>query len=378
MKYRKLGKLGIDCSSFGIGCMRFNMKTIENGESVVDESISTPIIRRAIECGVNYFDTAYVYSGQKNEAALAHALRDGYRKRVYIATKLPAWECNVPEDMDRILSEQLERLETDYIDFYLLHSLNANNWDKMQKLGVCEFLDKAKASGKIKYAAFSFHDSYDAFVNIIDSYNWDMCQIQYNYLDIEHQATTRGLDYAHAKNIPVVIMEGLRGGKLANVPDNVAEIFDSFPVKRSPAEWAFRWLCNHPAVSTVLSGVSTMEQLEDNLGIFDRCDAGCMSADEEALIAAARDAYNSRIKVGCTGCGYCVPCPAEVDIPRIFSAWNNLFMFGENLKGNGRYAKILTDKKSAENCLACGKCESICPQHINIIDMLKQANEEMR
>ncbi len=378
MKYRKFGKLGIECSAFGVGCMRFDMTTNENGESVVDESKSTPIIRRAIEAGVNYFDTAYVYSGRKNEVALGHALRDGYRDRVYIATKLPTWECNTREDMDRFLDEQLANLETDRIDFYLVHSLNRTNWDKVNALGVCEFLDQAKASGKIKYACFSFHDDYDAFKYILDSYDWDMCQIQYNYLDIEHQATRRGLGYAHSKNIPVVIMEGLRGGKLANVPANVQAIFDSHPVKRSPAEWAFRWLLSQEGVATVLSGVSTMEQLEDNLRIFDEAEIGCMTEAEDALITSAREAYESRIKVGCTGCAYCVPCPAEVEIPKIFSLWNNLFMFDEKLEGNPRYAKLIADKKSAENCLECGQCEGICPQHIGIIDMLKLANEEMK
>ncbi len=378
MKYRKFGKAGIECSAFGVGCMRFDMITDENGNKFVDETKSTPIIRHAIECGVNYFDTAYVYSGGKNECALGHALRDGYRDRVYIATKLPTWKVETREDMDRFLDEQLANLETDHIDFYLVHSLGLDSWRRIRDLGVREFLDKAKASGKIKYACFSFHDNYDAFVEIIDSYDWDMCQIQYNYLDVENQATTRGLDYAYSKNIPVVIMEGLRGGKLANVPAEVGAIFEAYPEKRTPVEWAFRFLLNHPGVCTILSGVSTMEQLEDNLAIFDRNEVGSMTPEEDELIVRAREAFESRTKVGCTGCEYCVPCPAGVEIPRIFATWNNLYMFDEKLEGNPRYARLVADNKTAAACLECGQCEGVCPQNIPIIEMLKKADAEMK
>lgn len=377
MKYRKFGKLGIECSAFGVGCMRFPMKKDENGNEYVDESISTPIIRHAVESGVNYFDTAYVYSGQKNEAAVGHALRDGYRDRVYLATKLPTWNCNTREDMDRLLDEQLSNLETDHIDFYLVHALNLGSWRKVRDLGIREFLDAAKASGKIKYACFSFHDNYDAFIEIIDSYDWDMCQIQFNFMDIENQATIRGLEYAGKKGIPVVIMEGLLGGKLAKAPDNVQAIYDSFPVKRSPVEWAFRWICNHPEVATVLSGVTSMEQCDDNLAIFDRCEVGAMTPEEEELISKVRDAYNSRTKVGCTGCAYCMPCPNGVDIPGIFRTWNNLFLYNENLSGNGWYRRMVNEEHGAERCLECGACEGVCPQHLDIIEKLKQANAEM-
>ncbi|MGN1347235.1 MAG: aldo/keto reductase [Eubacteriales bacterium] len=378
MKYRKMGKLGIEVSAFGVGCMRFPMIKNEKGENVVDESVSTPVIRHAIDSGVNYVDTAYVYSEQKNETALAHALRDGYRDKVYVATKLPTWACNTREDMDRLLNEQLANLETDHIDFYLVHSLGLGSWRKVRDLGIREFLDEAKASGKIRYACFSFHDNYDAFIEIIDSYDWDMCQIQFNFMDIENQATIRGLQYAGKKNIPVVIMEGLLGGKLANAPDNVQALYDAFPVKRSPVEWAFRWICNHPEVATVLSGVTDMRQCDDNLAIFDRCEIGCMTEEEEALISKVRDAYNSRTKVGCTGCRYCMPCPNEVDIPRIFATWNDLNLYGMKLKENGRYKRIIADGHSAEKCVACGACEGVCPQHLDIIEKLKQADEEMR
>ena len=378
MQYRKFGKLGIEVSAFGMGCMRFPMKTTENGERYVDESISTPIIRHAIDCGVNYVDTAYVYSDKRNELAVGHALTDGYRDKVYLATKLPTWECHTYEDMDRLLDEQLANLGTDRIDFYLVHSLSRDSWQKIRDLGVRDFLDKAKASVKIKYACFSFHDNYETFIDIIDSYDWDMCQIQFNFMDIENQATIRGLEYAGKKNIPVVIMEGLLGGKLAKAPDNVQALYDAFPIKRSPVEWAFRWICNHPEVGTVLSGVTSMEQCDDNLAIFGKCETGVMSADEEKLIADVREAYRSRTKIGCTGCAYCMPCPNGVDIPRVFRIWNDLFLYNERLDGNGAYKRLVNDGHDATKCLECGACEGVCPQHLPIIEKLREADGEMR
>ena len=379
MKYRKIAKLGIEVSAFGVGCMRMPMKKLEDGTEVVDEAISTPIIRRAIDSGVNYVDTAYVYSGgKKNEIALGHALRDGYREKVYLATKLPGHKFHSREEMEATLDESLADLGVDYIDFYLLHALNRGSWAEAKKNGALEFLDDMKKKGKIKYAAFSFHDGYDTFKEIIDAYDWDMCQIQFNYMDVENQAGLKGLRYAGSKGIPVVIMEGLLGGKLANAPDNVQALYDAFPVKRSPVEWAFRWLCNHPEVATVLSGVNSMEQCEDNLAIFDRCEVGAMTDEEAALIDSVREAYRSRTKVGCTGCRYCMPCPNDVDIPRIFATWNNLFLYNENMKGAWGYKRIIRDEHDASKCLECGACEGACPQQLGIIELLKQADSEMR
>lgn len=376
MKMRKIEKLGIEVSAFGVGCMRFPMTTVD-GMEVVDESISTPAIRYAIDNGVNYMDTAYVYSNQKNETALGHALRDGYREKVYVATKLPTWACNTREDMDRILDESLSRLETDYIDFYLVHALNKDSWQKMYDLGVLDFMDKAKASGKIRYACFSFHDNYDTFKTILEAYDWDMCQIQFNFMDVENQAGLKGLKLAGERGVPVVIMEGLLGGKLANAPDNVQALYDSWPEKRSPVEWAFRWLCNFPEVATVLSGVTNLEMTKNNLEIFDRCETGIMREEELALIDKVREAYLSRTKIGCTGCRYCMPCPNEVDIPGIFSTWNDLSLYGQNLAGNRRYAKKLSEGKGADKCIECGACEGVCPQQLSIIESLKIAHNEM-
>lgn len=379
MKYRKIPKLGIEVSAFGVGCMRFPMKKLEDGTEVVNEDISTPIIRHAIESGVNYFDTAYVYSGgKKNEIALGHALKDGYRDRVYIATKLPGSKCGSYEEMEATLNESLENLGTDHIDFYLMHALNGGKWRNAVEKGAIDLLNKAKADGRIKYACFSFHGNADEFIEIIDSYDWDMCQIQMNFMDINNQATLEGMRYAGKKGIPVVIMEGLRGGKLANAPDNVQALYDSFPVKRSSVEWAFRWLCNNPEIATVLSGVTSIEQCKDNIRIFEDCEVGCMTSEEEELIAKVRDAYNSRTKVGCTGCRYCMPCPNGVDIPRIFSTWNDAFLWGEKLSGNGGYKHIINDGSDASKCVGCGACEGECPQQLGIIDFLKQADSEMR
>ncbi len=377
MQYREFKKLGIKTSAFGVGCMRF--PTVEvNGEKQVDLQNAKNIIRRAIDAGVNYIDTAYNYSSRTNETVVGEALKDGYREKVFLATKLPSFLCERPEDMQSFFDEQLTKLCTDHIDFYLVHALNRKGWDKMKSFGVCEFLDRLKAEGRIKYAAFSFHDNYDAFEYIIKDYAWDMCQIQYNYMDAAGNAPgERGLRLAESMGIPVVIMEGLLGGKLANVPEDVKAVLDSYEIDRSPAEWAFRWLCNDPAVYTVLSGVTTPEMTDDNLRIFGSAAVGCMSERELATVEEARKTYAKRLKVNCTACRYCMPCPAGVDIPRIFWAWNNAYKYDSMSEGKESYARIIQDGVGANNCVGCGKCESICPQHISIREMLVCAADEL-
>ena len=370
MKMREFGKLGIKGSAFGLGCMRFPMIEVD-GKKVVDEEKAIKIIRTAIDGGVTYLDTAYVYLDQQSEVVVGKALQDGYREKCTIATKLPTWLVEKPEDMMKFFEEELQKLQTDVIDFYLVHSLNRERWDNIKAMGVCDFLDKLKAEGRIRYACFSFHDEYDSFEYILNDYDWDMAQIQYNYMDINNQAGTKGLKLAGEKGIPVVIMEGLLGGRLANAPDNVQALYDAFPVKRSPVEWAFRWLCNHPEVATVLSGVTTVEQTLDNLRIFDTVEAGCMDEAELKLIDNVRDAYNSRIKVPCTGCAYCMPCPGGVDIPKSFAIWNNASLYGGLEKGNAEYARLEKDDKAPTKCLECGACMANCPQSINIVEMLK-------
>ena len=377
MKMRNFGKLGIQGSALGLGCMRFPKKEVD-GKMVVDEENAINIIRTAIDGGVTYMDTAYIYLDQTSEVILGKALRDGYRERVTIATKLPTWLIEKEEDMQRIFDEELKRLQTDHIDFYLVHGLNAESWPKIKALGVCSFLDRLKKEGKIRFASFSFHDNYEAFETILNDYDWDMCQIQYNFMDINNQAGTKGLELAGSKGIPVVIMEGLLGGRLAKAPANVQALYDAFPVKRSPVEWAFRWLCNHPQVATVLSGLTSVEQVEDDLRIFDTVEPGCMSKEELDLIDKVRDAYNSLTKVGCTGCAYCMPCPMGVDIPGSFAAWNNASLYGELHSGNGDYKRLEDNGKVPTQCVECGACMQVCPQHLEIPELLKKVTADLK
>lgn len=376
VKKRVFGKLGIEVSSFGLGCMRFPMKE-EDGKKTVDFELAKKIIRTAADNGINYFDTAYVYSDKQNEGVLGRALEDGYREKVYVATKLPLWLCSCPEDMERIFEEQLKFLGTDYIDFYLVHALNAKRWEDGKAWGIREFLDRLKKEGRIKYAAFSFHDNYEAFEKIINEYDWDMCQIQLNFMDINNQAGLKGLSLAGSKNIPVVIMEGLLGGKLATAPESVTALYDTYSEKRSPAEWSFRWLCNLPQVSTVLSGVTSLEQLYDNMRIFSDADVNAMSKEELDIIDRVRKEYESRTKVSCTGCEYCMPCPSGVNIPRIFRIWNDAFQYSNDISGSERYARLVSEGNDASRCVGCGACEGACPQQINIIEKLAQAGKEL-
>ena len=371
MKYRTMGKLGIKASAFGLGCMRFNGAA--SGDSVIDEQKAVSLIRRAIDGGVTYIDTAYVYLDRTSEIVLGKALRDGYRDRVTIATKMPAEKVKNRADMEALLAEELGKLQTDHIDFYLMHGINREKWEYFKSIGAPRFFDDMKKAGKIRYRCFSFHGPYDQFEYILNDWDWDMVQIQYNYMDIGNQAGTKGLELAGSKGIPVVIMEGLLGGRLAVAPENVQALYDAFPVKRSPVEWAFRWLCNHPEVSVVLSGCNEAEQIDENLRIFDTVDAGIMSAEELRLIDDVRAAYISRTKIGCTGCRYCMPCPNGVDIPGIFSAWNSKSLYGNDPRSDWGFRMLLENRNGADNCVGCGACEAACPQHLRIIDGLKEA-----
>ena len=305
MKYRTMGKLGIQASAFGLGCMRFNGAA--SGDSVIDEQKAIRLIRQAIDGGVTYLDTAYVYLDKTSEIVLGKALQDGYRERVTIATKMPAEFVHNRDEMEALLESELKKLQTDHIDFYLMHGINREKWEYFKSIGAPEFFDDMKKAGKIRYKCFSFHGPYDEFEYILKDWDWDMVQIQYNFMDIHNQAGTKGLELAGSLGIPVVIMEGMLGGRLAKAPDNVQALYDAFPVKRTPVEWAFRWLCNHPEVSVVLSGCNEAEQIAENLKIFDTVEAGIMTAEELQLIDDVRAAYISRTKIGCTGCRYCMP-----------------------------------------------------------------------
>ena len=376
MKYRKFGKLDVMGSAFGLGCMRFNGEA--SGDSIIDEAKAISLIRRAIDGGVNYIDTAYVYLDRTSEIVLGKALLDGYRDRVTIATKMPMEKVHDRESMQALLDEELKKLQTDHIDFYLMHGINKEKWEYFKKIGAPEFFDDMKKEGKIRFKCFSFHGSYEDFEYIIKDSDWDMVQIQYNFMDVDNQAGTKGLELAGSLGIPVVIMEPLLGGRLANAPDNVQALYDKFPVKRSAVEWAFRWLCDHPEVATVLSGCNEAEQIDDNLRIFDTVEAGIMSDEEHKLMDEVREAYISRTKIGCTSCRYCMPCPQGVNIPGIFSAWNNASLYGVNPADDWGFRKfVLESGATADKCVACGACEAKCPQHLKIIEALKDAWAEI-
>ena len=375
MKYRTMGKLGIEASAFGLGCMRFNGAA--SGDSVIDEEKAISLIRRAIDGGVTYLDTAYVYLSRTSEIVLGKALKDGYREKVTIATKMPSEAVHDRASMEALLSEELGKLQTDHIDFYLMHGINKEKWEYFKSIGAPQFFDDMKKAGKIRYKCFSFHGPYDEFEYILNDYDWDMVQIQYNFMDINNQAGTKGLELAGKKGIPVVIMEGLLGGRLSKAPSNVQALYDAFPVKRSPVEWAFRWLCNHPEVSVVLSGCNEESQIDDNLRIFDTVESGIMSEEELKLMDNVREAYISRTKIGCTGCRYCMPCQNGVNIPGIFSAWNNASLYDTDPKTDWNIRQIREKNHGADHCIGCGACEAACPQHLNIIESLQTAWQEM-
>ena len=377
MLYRRFGKTEEMVSILGFGCMRFPTFE-EDGVEKIDEEESMKMVRYAIDNGVNYLDTAYPYHGSgmedgggQSEPFVAKVIKDGYREKVKVATKLPAWLIKTREDMDRYLNEQLERLEVDCIDFYLLHSLNHGTWENLKRLGVDEFLDSAIEDGRIKHAGFSYHDKPEYFNEIIDYYDFSFCQIQFNYLDEDYQAGLDGLEYAASKDLGVVIMEPLRGGKLVeNLPVEAEEEFNNFSKDRTPAEWALRWVWDHEEVSIVLSGMSTMEQVVENVEVAKDAEAGSFSKEELALVESIKEIFESKEKVNCTACGYCMPCPNGVDIPKNFSSYNNYYIFNDS----GEYEKI--DKKArAENCIKCGICEEHCPQNIEIMEEMDNIKE---
>ena len=371
MKYRTMGKLGVEASAFGLGCMRFNGEA--SGDSTIDERKAIRLIRQAIDGGVTYLDTAYVYLGKTSETVVGKALLDGYRDRVTIATKMPLGSVHDRASMEALLDEELKKLRTDHIDFYLMHGIDRNEWEKFKAIGAPQFFTDMKAAGRIRYKCFSFHGPYEDLEYILHDYDWDMVQLQYNFMDVEHQGGTRGLELAGRMGIPVVVMEGLLGGRLARAPENVQALYDAFPVKRSPVEWAFRWLCDRPEVAVVLSGCNEPEQIAENLRIFDTVEAGAMDEAERGLMENVRKAYLDRTKIGCTGCKYCVPCPNGVNIPGIFSVWNSVSLYCADPKQDWGLTRIKKKNEGAENCVGCGACEAACPQHLPIAEALKHA-----
>jgi len=376
MIYRKNQRNGEELSQLGFGCMRFPRKG-----TAIDILKSADIVHASIERGVNYFDTAYIYTG--SEDALGKILAGGWREKVNIATKMPLFLVRSGRDFDKFFTEQLKRLQTDYVDYYMLHCLfDFDYYDKLRSLGVDEWLQKEKERGRIRNIGFSFHGRSDEFMKIIDAYDWEFCMIQYNYLDENYQAGKAGLKYAHSKDIPVMIMEPLRGGTLAvNLPDaamrELKAVDTALDLKnRTPAGWALRWLWNHPEVTLALVGMNSAEQAFENIAAASEAGVGMMSSDELEAVKKVTQVMHANIKVHCTSCNYCLPCPAGIDIPSVFSRYNEMGLSG---KMSARVHHIASSgimpssPRFISQCAKCGKCEKVCPQHIKIIDELTNA-----
>jgi len=373
MLYRTFPNNEDKLSILGFGCMRLPIKSMKAKD--IDFDLAEAMVRKAIDNGVNYIDTAWPFHGGESEPFLARALADGYREKVFLATKLPSWMIKKTEDMDRILNKQLVKLNTEYIDYYLIHALNRKYWDNLISLGLFDFIERALKDGKIKHIGFSFHDDLDVFKEIVDAYPWEFCQLQYNFLDTEQQAGLEGLTYAHEKGVGIIVMEPLRGGSLTkSVPEDVQNLWDSTAARRTPAEWALRWVWNDPRIAVVLSGMSTMEQVDENLSIAKTAEPETLTDNELNIFEEVKNIYQSRIKNPCTACSYCMPCPHGVDIPRAFGFYNDAYIFDDIAGKKLVYGRFLKDQ-SADLCVACGECEPKCPQTIKIIDELVEVNE---
>jgi len=375
MQYRTFGTLDWKVSALGFGAMR--LPVIDDTPGKIDEPEAIRMIRHAIDGGVNYVDTAYPYHGGMSEPLVARALKDGYRDKVRLATKSPSWLLQTPGDFHKYLDEQLGRLQTDHIDFYLIHALNKARWPALRDMKIGKEAQKAIADGRIGRIGFSFHDDLDTFKGIIDDEDsWDFCQIQYNFMDTDYQAGTEGMTYAAEKGLAVVVMEPIRGGQLAATPpETVARLWDSAPAERTPVEWALQWVWNQPEVSVVLSGMSNMEQVVENLASADRSGVGSLNDEEISLIDRVAEAYHAISPVPCTNCKYCMPCPNGVDIPGVFRIYNDVALYGDLNRPKMLYQIRLTDEERADKCIACGDCLEKCPQGIEIPDWMEKADQ---
>lgn len=373
--YRKLGKNGPEVSILGLGAMRLPAK--DGAPNSVDESLAVQMIRDAIDAGVSYIDTAHPHQGEAmseagtSEQVVGRALADGYRERVHLATKLPSWLIASREDMDRRLDEQLERLGTDHVDFYLLHALNNVRWEHLESLGVAEFLDAALADGRIRHTGFTYYDDLATFKRIVDAYDWTMCQIQYNLLGVDEQAGKRGLRYAAARGLGVAVMEPLQGGRLAGrVPDDVAAAWASAGQQRTPAEWALRWVWSDADVSMLLTGMGSPEQVAETIRIAQDALPDSLTAEELDLAEQVRRVYRARIVACCTACRECMPCPSGVEVAKCIRALNNARLYDDVEGARAAYERIAG---KAGSCTQCGSCEERCPQGIAIPDVLEEA-----
>lgn len=371
MEKRALKRLGIETSLLGFGCMRF--PTTADGK--IDEQRAQEMLDKAIAAGVNYIDTAYPYHNGESEPFVGRALKKYPRDSYFLATKLPVWMVKTIEDVDRIFEEQLKRLQTDHIDFYLMHALGKEKWDEMRELGCVERLEELKAQGKIRYLGFSFHDAYPVFEEILNYRDWDFAQIQLNYMDIDEQAGMKGYKLAEERGIPLAIMEPVKGGSLAAFSDDIMKVFHEARPNASAASFALRYVATLPGVMTVLSGMSTMEQVEDNLRTF--VDFVPMEEKEYRAIDRVKEIMNSRIQNGCTGCRYCMPCPFGVDIPGSFSVWNRYHMYQNYYAVNWNWEEMGRKNAQPKACKECGKCEQACPQHLPIREDLKKVQRDL-
>ena len=372
MQYRK-DKQGNDLSVLGFGCMRFQRK-----QGKTDMVLAEQQIMQAYLGGVNYYDTAYIYPG--SEAAIGEIFEKNHiRDKIYIATKLPHYLIKSVEGMEKLFQEQLSRLRTDYVDYYLMHMLtDTATWTRLESLGIRQWLEEKRKSGEIRQIGFSYHGNSDTFCGLVDAYDWDFCQIQYNYMDEFTQAGRKGLQYAAHKGLPVVIMEPLRGGRLVNqLPEEAQKLFAEHPNNWTPAQWSFRWLWDQPEVTVVLSGMNTAEMIQDNLNTASSATVGHFGENEQALLKEVVEAFNAKVKVGCTGCGYCMPCPKGVDIPGTFNAYNRRYQDGwfAALREYFMCTTLRQNSAAASNCIGCGKCEKHCPQGIEIRKHLKDAQK---